>query len=354
MALTATVSPAMKHEIMDSLSMSLSETLVIEKIPNKVNIQYDVCIMPKDVSEIVSPVVSDIRHFGIHATKTIIFCRTYTDFNEISTALISALHVYGLFMLKEGCQPSCQMFSASTEEKVKNDVLQSFTDTQSSLRVVIATIAFGMGLDAPDVGRIIHYGPSDTIEAYIQETGRCGRDGRDSSATLYYRKRDIASNSLVSDAMKHYCRNTGSCRRKLLMQMFDSIDDIEIPSPIHKCCDVCKQECFCSTCSTVHASPPLEDRLCTLSENNTCDHEPLSCQQQKTLQHLLEIYRDGQCSGSGKLLFGKETASGIPTSVISTLTKNAHVIHSAQYIANTGVSSPVQCRQMYAIIQSMF
>ena len=60
------------------------------------------------------------------------------------------------------------MFSASTEEK---DILLSFTDPQSSLRIVVATIAFGMGLDAPDAGRIIHYGPSDTIEAYIQETG---------------------------------------------------------------------------------------------------------------------------------------------------------------------------------------
>ena len=42
---------------------------------------------------------------------------------------------------------------------------------KSSLHVVVATIAFGMGLDAPDVGRTIHYGPSDSIEAYLQETG---------------------------------------------------------------------------------------------------------------------------------------------------------------------------------------
>ena len=43
-----------------------------------------------------------------------------------------------------------------------------------------------MGLDAPDVGRIIHYGPSDSAEAFIQETGRCGCDGRDSLAMLYF------------------------------------------------------------------------------------------------------------------------------------------------------------------------
>lgn len=99
MALTPTVSPAMKHEIMDSLSMSPSDTLVIKKIPKKLlNIQYNVQSVPKDVSEIVIPVVADIKACGIHAKKTIIFCWTGTDFNEISTAIISVLHVGGHLM----------------------------------------------------------------------------------------------------------------------------------------------------------------------------------------------------------------------------------------------------------------
>ena len=114
--------------------------------------------------------------------KTIIFCRTYADFNEISTCIISLLHDCGqlhLLMPPDGSQPICQMFSASTEEKLKNDIRLSFTDPSSSLRVVIATISFGMGLDDPDVHQIIHYGPSDSIEAYIQEMvvtpqQRCG------------------------------------------------------------------------------------------------------------------------------------------------------------------------------------
>ena len=53
------------------------------------------------------------------------------------------------------------------------------------LRVVIATIAFGMGLDCPNVRRIIHWGPSNDVEAYIQETGRAGRDGESAEALLY-------------------------------------------------------------------------------------------------------------------------------------------------------------------------
>ena len=105
-------------------------------------------------------------------------------------------------------QPIRQMFSACTEEKVKNNI-RAFTDPQSTLRVVIATIAFGMDLDAPNVYCVIHYGPSDSIEAYLQQTGRCGRDG--SSATLHFRKRDLASSSPVTASMKSYCSNSTIC-----------------------------------------------------------------------------------------------------------------------------------------------
>ena len=141
----------------------------------------------------------------------------------------------------------CQMFSSSTEEKVKNEILSSFTDPQSSLRVIVATIAFGMGLDASDVESIIHYGPSDSIEAYLQETGRCGHDGRDSSATLYYRKRDVASNSPVSDSMKLYCGNYWFLSAKVAHACLQF--EIVSPMPMHKCCDICERECLCETCS---------------------------------------------------------------------------------------------------------
>ena len=82
MSLTATVSPAMKSDVMRSLSMSPDDTVVTEKIPNKPNIRYDVHVMPKNVEEILSPVVTDIAEKETRAKKTI-FCRTYSDFNEI-------------------------------------------------------------------------------------------------------------------------------------------------------------------------------------------------------------------------------------------------------------------------------
>ena len=66
------------------------------------------------------------------------------------------------------------MFTACTHPDVKDAILKSFIDPDSQLRIVIATIAFGMRLDCPNVRCIIHWGPSQDIELYLEETGRDG------------------------------------------------------------------------------------------------------------------------------------------------------------------------------------
>ncbi len=77
------------------------------------------------------------------------------------------------------------MFSACTTPDVKESILQSFRRVDGLLRVVIASVAFGMGLDCPKVRRVIHWSPSQDMEQYMQETGRAGRDGLPSVAALY-------------------------------------------------------------------------------------------------------------------------------------------------------------------------
>ena len=106
------------------------------------------------------------------------------------------------------------MFSACTRQDVKDAILQRFS-SDSSLRVVVATIAFGMGIDCPDVRRIIHWGPPSDIESYIQETGRAGRDGLPAFAVLYFTDADLGPQHIETD-MKETCRNKVLCRRQLL------------------------------------------------------------------------------------------------------------------------------------------
>ena len=84
--------------------------------------------------------------------------------------------------------------------------------------MVIATIAFGMGLDSPYVRQTIHWGPSSQLEDCVQETGRSGCDGELSLAALYFTK---ANQQNTSKCMMDYCKKTSECRHKLLFEGFD-------------------------------------------------------------------------------------------------------------------------------------
>ena len=80
------------------------------------------------------------------------------------------------------------MFMSSSHPTVKEEILQCFTSASAPLRIVICTIAFGMGVNPPDVRRIIHFGPPHSIVDYIQGIGRCGRDGKEAYASLLWGK----------------------------------------------------------------------------------------------------------------------------------------------------------------------
>jgi len=81
------------------------------------------------------------------------------------------------------------MYSRATTAKMKEKIISAFTEQHRHvLRIVIATTAFSMGLDCPDVHQIVHWGPTSNIEHYIQEIGRVGQDEIASKAILMYNK----------------------------------------------------------------------------------------------------------------------------------------------------------------------
>ena len=92
----------------------------------------------------------------------------------------------------------CSCIHADTQEAI----LKSFMDLSGNLQVVIATIAFGLGLDCPDVQFVVHCGPPENIEVHLQETGRVGRDGLGPGQL----RKDG-----VSELMIYYCNNTTEC-----------------------------------------------------------------------------------------------------------------------------------------------
>ena len=68
------------------------------------------------------------------------------------------------------------MFHQSTEQEIKETVIRSFKKTESTCRVVIATIVLGMGMNFPDVRRVVNYETPNSLEQYVQQCGRAGRD----------------------------------------------------------------------------------------------------------------------------------------------------------------------------------
>ena len=104
-------------------------------------------------------------------------------------------------------------YHAGLSAGIRRRVLRAFLADQ--VRVIVATSAFGMGIDKPDVRRVLHWGPPPTLEAYYQEAGRGGRDGRAAECLILWRREDLAWGN-IAPGMRRYVEARGDWRRLLL------------------------------------------------------------------------------------------------------------------------------------------
>ncbi len=139
------------------------------------------------------------------------------------------------------------MFVSCTDEKTKTTVIDNFTK-QSPLRIVICTVAFGMGIDCRDVSYIYHLGSPDDIESYIQETGRAGRNGDIAYCTLL--KTKDWKCYVTDDCMIDYLENKQICRREILFSSMEGHQRLEKNKKQCLCCDICQETCRCVNCSS--------------------------------------------------------------------------------------------------------
>lgn len=320
MALTATASKATRKVIQENLCMF--NCCEILKPPNKLNIKYTVQRKPKDPLDVVRPLVADVRSKGVAADKCVIFCPTYPECSIMFHALVDELGQHDCFHVGGGDTPVCNIFTAATDSEVKDTIVREFTKPNSPLRIVVATVAFGMGMDAPNIRHVIHWGPSRNIEWYVQETGRCGRDGGCAVADLYFTGTDFSGYFSPTGDMKSYCENVTVCRRKQLMECFDTVTAGSVQKPIqaHKCCDVCAPHCKCMECVFQCAAAALEET----DVNITSEASPITLEQKRVIRAKLEEYRLKVCPADQHgLLFGIEIATGIADCLIDKIVNNA-------------------------------
>lgn len=248
MALTATATSDTLKVVKERLS--LHDPAVIGLSPNVHNVFYSAAKLPK-LQDFCSNLSTSLMRHRESYPKTIIFCRSYSDCGEIYRTVEIMMgssftepigYPKGLHQFR-----LVDMYTRASTSNMKQKVLESFVSTSSRLRVVIATTAFSLGIDCPNIRKVIHYGTPGTIEEYVQETGRAGRDGEPAKACLFYGNppKDI------TPQMKSYGTNTTQCRRSQLFKSFlfynHTDTDREISSKC-QCCDNCAEMCECMDC----------------------------------------------------------------------------------------------------------
>lgn len=248
MALTATATLASRKYIISNLCME--KPVVVYVPPVKKNITYYVGNKPKDGIAAAFQPISQALLQQKRIGKILIFCRSYGDVIRIHQYFRSAL---GKHILDPPGSPDyvkyrvVDMFTHCTHKSVKKKIIEQFTLKDSPLCVVIATVAFGMGMDCPDIREIIHWGLPQNAEDYVQESGRAGRDKAQSVAIILKKPHDL-DKRYTTLQMIDYCKNTSVCRRSILYRDFEGCTATS--APVCLCCDVCANLCECGHCSS--------------------------------------------------------------------------------------------------------
>ena len=242
MAVTATATRTDRLAV--SRTLGLRNPFVLTRCPSKNNLIYHVGIF-RGFSETFQSFAHQLMIERTLFPKTIVYGRTFSMCADIYLFLKEFLG--GAFTFPEDAPDLpdfrlVEMFTSVTESDQKTKILQLFK-INSSLRVVVATIAFGMGVDCPDVRQIIHVGLPDDLGSYVQETGRAGRDGSLSVVTLLQAR---VYNKVDKD-IKEYMENTTQCRRRALFGDMDNYVHVDAPFKC-LCCDICAKSCACGQC----------------------------------------------------------------------------------------------------------
>ena len=273
LALTATASPHARKEIKKLLGMTHVSEIVVSG--DRPNIKY-ICVKASyDMKENFAWLVDMLRMNSTNMPKCILYCRSISKVAVMYDMLISALDNDAYIGEKTFKNCLVAMYHRATATRNKKHVSECFPQLNSILRIVVATSAFGMGVNIPDVQYVLHWAAPRTIESFYQEAGRAGRDGRNSKSIVYFHATDV-STRMTDERMALYCKDDKTCRRSTLLDYFTPDNKGVAADMPHLCCDVCSSECSCGMCPVetelqlqgpIQASSRLDDESATDPEH---------------------------------------------------------------------------------------
>ena len=274
-ALTATATENVKIDVIHNLGIKNCETF--SQSFNRPNLNYEV--RSKTKAKDVLDSIANTINTSYRGQSGIIYCLSRKNCEDIATKL------------REQYKIMAHHYHAGMEAEEKKKVQRQWQ--AGAYNVIIATIAFGMGIDKPDVRFVIHHTIPKSLEGYYQETGRAGRDGKRSGCYLYYGYQDTSALKRMIDEGEgtwdqkerqrqmlrnviQFCENKSDCRRVQVLNYFNESFNRED----------CKSSCDnCNSNSTFETQDFSELATAAISMVKKIEDN------QVTLLHCVDVFR---------------------------------------------------------------
>lgn len=279
MALTATATENVKMDVIQNLGMENAE--VFKQSFNRPNLSYEV--RPKGTQAQVLEEIAQLIDQSYSGQAGIIYCLSKKNCETFASALRDQFNI------------NARHYHAGMPSAERIDTQKRWQSGE--FKVIVATIAFGMGIDKPDVRFVVHQTIPKSLEGYYQETGRAGRDGARSGCHLFYSYRDTTTlKKMIEDSedgnyeqkerqkrllrnVIQFCENRSDCRRVQVLEYFNEHFQRQ---DCGKTCDNCNSTDRFETCDFRDHAKNIIQLVRQVQQEDV------------TLLHCVDVYRGGK------------------------------------------------------------